>query len=153
MDTDQTTRIEIDLSRLDQSWVDGHGDTFSISPNQRNKLNVSGGSLAPGYGAVPPMPAITWPNSSPSWTFSDLSITSPPQAKIELRGEDADIEINGESVVSMLRDIRDRLNILQVSEEMEAEWDELRTLREQYEAKLTECRKKSRAWAALKQAG
>jgi len=151
MDTDQTTRIEIDLSRLDQSWVDGHGDTFSISPNQRNKLNVSGGSLAPGYGAVSPMPAITWPNSSPSWTFSDLSITSPPQAKIELRGEDADIEINGESVVGMLRDIRDRLNILRVSEEMEQEWDELRILREEYEAKLTECREKSRAWQALQQ--
>ena len=53
-------------------------------------------------------------------------------------------------MVSMLRDIRDRLAILQVSEEMEAEWDELRELREQYEAKLTECREKSRAWQALK---
>ena len=153
MDAGKEKLIEIDLSTLDQSWVDGHGDTFSISPNQRNMLNVSGGSLAPGYGAVPPMPAITWPNSSPSWTFSDLSITSPPQAKIELRGEDADIEINGESVVGMLRDIRERLNILQVSAEMEAEWDELRALREQYEAKLAECREKSRAWAALRQAG
>ena len=151
MDTDQTSKIEIDLSDLDRTWVDGHGDTFSISPNQRNTPNVSGGSLAPGYGAVPPMPAITWPNSSPSWTFSDLSITSPPQAKIELRGEDADIEINGESVVGMLREIRDRLNILQGSEEMEKEWDDLRELREQYETKLAECQEKSRAWNALKQ--
>jgi len=153
MDTDQTSKVKIDLSKLDQSWVDGQGDAFSIPSDQWNTLNVSGGSLAPGYGAVPPVPAITWPNSSPSWTFSDLSITSPPQAKIELRGEDADIEINGDSVVGMLREIRDRLNILQVSEEMEAEWDDLRELREQYEAKLAECREKSRAWAALKQAG
>ena len=153
MDTDQTSKVEIDLSNLDQSWVDGHGDAFSISSNQWNTLNISGGTLAPGYGPVPPMPAITWPNNSPSWTFSDLSITSPPQAKIQLQGDDADIEINGESVVGMLREIRDRLNILQVSEEMEQEWDELRMLREQYEAKLTECKEKSRIWKALQHQG
>jgi hypothetical protein len=151
MDTDQTKSISIDYNKL---AVDGHGDAFSIPSDQRNKLNVSGGSLAPGYGAVPPVStAITWPNTSPSWTFTDLSITSPSQAKIELQGDEADIEINGESVVGMLREIRDRLNILQVSAEMEAEWDDLRALREQYESKLAECREKSRAWAALKQAG
>ena len=134
MDSEQNNSIEIDLSTLlaDKSvWVDGHSDAYTINTS----------------------PAYTWPNTSPSWTFSDLSITSPPQTKIELRGDDADIEINGESVVGMLREIRDRLNILQVSEEMEREWDELRALREQYETKLTECREKSRTWAALKQAG
>ena len=50
----------------------------------------------------------------------------------------------------MLKEIRDRLNILQVSEEMEKEWDELRELREQYEAKLAECREKSQMWSTLK---
>ena len=137
MDTDKEDLIQIDPNKLPQShWaIDGHGDAYH--------------SLDPLYGPVTSGPAITWPNGSPSWTFSDLSITSPPQAKISLQGEDADIEINGESVVGMLKDIRDRLNILQVSEEMEAEWDELRALREQYEAKLAECQEKSRAWKAL----
>ena len=114
------------------TWVDGHGDAYTIT--------ASNGTYA-------------WPNTSPSWSFSDLSITSPPSGKLQLQGDDADIEINGESVVGMLKEIRDRLNILQVSEEMEAEWDDLRALREQYEAKLTECREKSQAWKALKQAG
>jgi hypothetical protein len=99
------------------------------------------------------MPTLTWPNTSPTYSFGDLNITTPSSGRISLTGADADIEINGESVVSMLRDIRDRLNIMQVSKEMEAEWAELRILREQYEAKLVECREKSRAWAALKQAG
>jgi len=156
MDSDQTSRIEIDLSDVNQSCsVDGHGDTFSISPGQWDDIYLSTGdpgSLAPGYGAVPPA-TMTWPNTSPTYTWSDLSITQSPSAKITLTGDDADIEINGESVVGMLKEIRDRLNILQVSKEMEAEWDELRILREQYEAKLAECREKSRAWAALKQAG
>ena len=141
MDTDQTKAISIDYSKL---AVDGHGDVFSIFPNNADAglyISTATNSTYPG------------PNVSPSWIFSDLSIASPPQGKISLQGNNADIEINGESVVGMLREIRDRLNILQVSEEMEQEWDELRALREQYETKLAECREKSRAWAALKQAG
>jgi hypothetical protein len=151
MDSEQNVRVEIDLTDLS---VDGHGDTFSISPGQWDTLNISGGTLAPGYGAVPPLStAITWPNTAPSYTWSDLTVQQQNSGKVSLRGEDADIEINGESVVSMLREIRDRLNILQVSAEMEQEWDELRALREQYEVKLAECREKSRAWNALKQQG
>jgi len=155
MDSDQTSHIEIDLSDVNPHWaVDGHGDAFQISPGWNDTINISGGTLAPGYGAVPPTSTtLIWPNTSPTYSFSDLSITQTPSAKITLTGDDADIEINGDSVVGMLREIRDRLNILQVSEEMEQEWDELRILREQYEAKLAECRDKSRAWAALKQAG
>ena len=71
--------------------------------------------------------------------------------RLTLTGDDADIEINGESVMSVLKEIRDRLGIIQVSEAMEAEWDELKQLREQYEAKLAECREKSSAWEVLKQ--
>ena len=85
----------------------------------------------------------------PIWSDSINTLSAKPSAKISLNGDDADIEINGESMVGMLREIRDRLNIIQVSETMEAEWDELRALREQYEAKLAECREKSRAWTTL----
>jgi hypothetical protein len=143
MDSDETANVN-------QNWaVDGHGDAFVISPIWNDTINISGGTLAPGYGAVPPA-TIIWPNNSPTYSFSDLSITQTPSAKITLTGDDADIEINGESVVSMLKEIRDRLNILQVSAEMEQEWDELRALREQYEAKLAECREKSAMWETLK---
>jgi hypothetical protein len=147
MDSDETVNVN-------QSWtVDGHGDAFVISPIWNDTINISPGTSAPGYGAVPPT-TMTWPNTAaPTYTFSDLSITQSPQTKITLTGDDADIEINGESVVGMLKEIRDRLNILQVSADMEAEWDELRVLREQYEAKLAECREKSRAWQTLQQKG
>ncbi len=147
MDSDQTANVNPDWA------VDGHGDAFVISPIWNDTINISGGSLAPGYGAVPPA-TITWPNTSPSYSYNDITMGSfNPSNKISINGPDADIEINGESVVSMLKEIRDRLNILQVSKEMESEWDELRVLREQYETKLAECREKSRAWAALKQQG
>jgi len=76
-----------------------------------------------------------------------------PDAKISLRGEDADIDINGVSLMATIKEIGDRLNMLCPDPEMEKEWDQLRELREQYEAKLQECREKSRAWKALQQSG
>ena len=99
---------------------------------------------------------ISSPNGTGSVPYQipssiDTILASPyARPKIRLEGPDADIEINGESVVGMLRDIRDRLAILQVSEEMEQEWDELRELRQRYEAKLAECREKSLAWKQIK---
>jgi hypothetical protein len=72
---------------------------------------------------------------------------------ISLRGDDADIDVNGVSLMETLKDIQDRLNMLCPSPDMEAEWDDLRAIREQYEAKLKECQEKSRAWKALQQNG
>jgi len=156
MDTDKEDLIEIDLSKVNQDWsVDGHGDSFVISSGTlTDTFNMGSGSytlpdISTGLG---PIPIYTSPNTSPSYSWNDITMGSfNPSNKISINGPDADIEINGESVVSVLREIRDRLNILQVSKEMEQEWDELRTLREQYEAKLTECREKSKMWATLKQ--
>ena len=157
MDPAQSHQLDLDL---DSGLYLDH-ITINLNDAGLNYGGAIGGDrlvLDPAVFAANSDPAITvnsgWNgNIAPSWTWQDLSITSPPQAKISLKGDDADIEINGESVVGMLKDIRDRLNILQVSEEMESEWDELRDLREQYEAKLAECREKSRAWKALQQAG
>lgn len=90
----------------------------------------------------------TVPNVFP-WT-TDLTINNvKPSGTISLKGEDADININGESLMTMIRGIQDRLNILCPDPEMEGEWEELRELRKQYDAKLAECREKSRMWKTL----
>ena len=127
-------------------------------PTQQLSLDFSDQncvSYDPAYGAVPSVSVLTtgdidWSsiNLDDTLTISHLDKSG---GKLSLQGDDADIEINGESVVGMLKEIRDRLRIIQVSESMEAEWNELRELREQYEAKLAECREKSKAWEALKQ--
>ena len=51
MDSDQTTKIEIDLSDVNQDWtVDGHGDAFVISPKWNDIL------LGDGRAAFQPAP-------------------------------------------------------------------------------------------------
>ena len=75
---------------------------------------------------------------------------NPASAKIKLEGPEADIEINGESFGGMLKDIRDRLNLLQPNPEMEKEWDQLRELGEQYRALEAKLREQGEMWARLK---
>jgi hypothetical protein len=147
MDSNQTDQITLDFDdeiTIDLTDLNNNYSASGMYTWDSTLTNTMSSSIT-----ISP----TYPNVSPSWTFSDLSITSPPSGRITLTGDDADIEINGESVVGILKEIRDRLSIIQVSDEMEKEWDELRNLREQYEAKLAECREKSRAWNALKQQG
>jgi len=97
----------------------------------------------------------TYTGTAPTITLSDdwANGWAQPSGKMSLKGQDADIDINGVSLMDTLKGIQDRLNMLCPDPEMEAEWDQLREIREQYEAKLQECREKSRAWKALKQQG
>ena len=99
-----------------------------------------------------PTPIITIDNSNGfNWSADTITLGElNPSAKITLTGENADIEVNGESLMSMIRGIQDCLNILRPDPRMESEWDELREIREQYEKKLAECREKSQMWETLK---
>ena len=71
-------------------------------------------------------------------------------AKIQLNGPDADIEINGESLKDMLKNIEQRLNILKPDASLEKEWDELRALGEQYRALEKHILEKQATWDKLK---
>ena len=131
--------ITLDLSNWDQ-------------PNAANEISIS--DFDSMITTITPTPVLTITiGDSTSWNWNADTITMSeiqPTAKLSLDGEDADIEINGESLLTMIRGIQDRLNILTPDRELEQEWQELRDLREQYEAKLAECREKSTAWKALK---
>jgi hypothetical protein len=67
-----------------------------------------------------------------------------------LEGEDADIEINGRSLMGILDGIEQRLGLLKTHEAMESEWEELRAIGDQYRAKLAEIESKVRMWETLK---
>ena len=149
---EQISSLEENQLSLDLNFPSGSMD-FSYDPGAYPGLGV--GAAASGTYTLDTLDLsgnIDWNTLGSNVTLGPVwsdTFNTKPSGKITLNGDDADIEINGESMVGMLREIRDRLNIIQVSETMEAEWDELRALREQYEAKLAECREKSRAWTAL----
>lgn len=95
--------------------------------------------------------------SGTNWAFSNMNDTISigsgliqPANTIQINGEGADIVINGESVMETLRVIQDRLNMLRPNPELEAEWDQLRELGEQYRRLEAELKEKSQMWATLK---
>ena len=71
--------------------------------------------------------------------------------KLILNGPDADIDIGGISLKHTLAHIQQRLNLLQPNPELEAEWNQLQVLGEQYRALEAELLKKQRTWNTIKQ--
>ena len=96
---------------------------------------------------------ITVPWSGTSTTSNTISIDSswnkPASAKIQLNGPEADIEINGESLVDMLKTIEQRLNILQPNEALESEWAELKALGDAYRKLEADIEAKMKTWEAI----
>jgi hypothetical protein len=78
------------------------------------------------------------------WSPTGLS------GKIRLDGKDADIEVNGESLIGMIRKIEERLNILHPNDELEAEWEELRELGKRYRELEQHIKDKQATWDRLK---
>jgi hypothetical protein len=90
------------------------------------------------------------------WTSSGAGVNYNPtwsngiSPKIRLDGPEADIEINGESMIGMLRAIERRLNILCPNESLESEWEDLRALGNQYRALEQHILAKQATWDKLK---
>ena len=87
-----------------------------------------------------------------TWSMDDYTIGNgvKQSATISLKGEDADIDINGVSLMETLRGIQERLAILEPNPGLEAEWDELRALGEQYRALEQQIKDKMATWDRLK---
>jgi len=121
------------------------------------------------YGAVYSSPVTFGPNVSGlyGYTYTTNTTTSPwvvsnggtgssptmainPSTSIEIKGEDADIKINGKSMVTWMEAVEERLNILTPNPELEKDWDDLRRLGERYRALERKCQEKAQMWAALK---
>lgn len=96
--------------------------------------------------------ALDWSNISISsgWTTTSPSTIS-QSGTMELRGENADIKINGRSLMDAIDALEQRLNILVPNPELEAEWNELRELGERYRELEKRCKEKGEMWKKLKQ--
>lgn len=124
-------------------------DLNSISLTSTNAINV--GAVGTGMPhSIGTGTSINWPNTI--WTTNTTAspVTMNQAGKISLQGDDADIEINGQSLMKMLQSLQHRLGWLQPNAQLEAEWDELRALGERYRELEKICEEKSKAWQCLK---
>ena len=83
-------------------------------------------------------------------TIVVLSAQDGKKFKMVMKGEKADIEINGKSMTAWMEKVEQRLNILYPNPDMEKDWDDLRRLGERYKKLEKKCQEKSKMWEALK---
>ena len=121
----------------------GNVPTYTINANGTSASGSGGYTLG----------TTTW--SPNTWTTTDTFTFAPNpvvinnEGKISLQGKNADIDINGVSLMATLKRIEERINLLTVNTELEAEWDELRELGDQYRALEQRIKDKMETWNRL----
>lgn len=129
------TTDTIDLSMLSNTVIGSpYTVTTGLNPNA-----YSGGFTA-GTG---------WTGAGTNTTpwMTQGSVSAP---KIQLNGEGADIEVNGWSLVSAVKQIEERLAIMQPNPKLESEWEELKQLGDQYRKLEQHILDKQATWDKLK---
>jgi hypothetical protein len=145
---------KIDLSNItilngDTISLPSAADTITWSSNSLwSNTTITGGGYTVNNVAVNPG---TYPytigagagiNTSP-WATTTSS-------KIKLDGADADIEINGISLLKTMQEIQNRLNLLQPNTTLEKEWEELYALGKKYRELEQQIKDKQATWDRLK---
>ena len=127
-------------------------DSYTADTYTVDLMNISstGDTWDPYYGAVPPVTITNLNGPSTTWTLSDSWQNSPPSGKITLDGDNADIEINGRSLMQILDGLEQRLGMLRCREDLEADWSELKALGDQYRAMVKSIEEKTQMWTTLK---
>jgi hypothetical protein len=160
----------IDLSNTTvQADINWGTDTITLSSPTSSMLDS-------GYGAIPSI-SITggvsgaqlthtgqnaiWTTSGTGYTIGTTTNTNPytimgagttvsQGGTISLKGEKADIDINGKSLTTWMEKVEERLNIMTPNPELEKEWDDLRKLGERYRKLEKKCKEKAEVWKKLK---
>ena len=147
---DLVDRLTASVSADNQTYTIGSGLTYS------NTTVL--GSAYPNVSLSSPTTVISSlsPNATVSGGFTLGTATAPwftqnaASTKITLDGPDADIVVNGSSLVDAINSIRDRLNCLQINPELEKEWNELRDLGDQYRKLEKQILDKQATWDRLR---
>ena len=85
-----------------------------------------------------------------TYRINDPAAVISASGKMALKGDGADIDINGKSLKDWMERVEERLNILTPNPELEKEWDDLRRLGERYRKLEKKCKEKAEVWKKLK---
>jgi hypothetical protein len=148
---------KLDLSDITIGGYESE-DTITLSSYPWSNTTIAGGGYTVSNASVTATSypyTVTGSNTAPLTIGAGTGISYPNWSnsispKIRLDGDGADIEVNGASLLGMIKKIEERLNILHPNEKMEAEWDQLRELGEQYRALEAKLKEQGEMWAKLK---
>jgi hypothetical protein len=87
-----------------------------------------------------------WTNTS--WSTAPVTISQ--KATIDLKGDDADVVINGVSLSKTLSGIQERLGLLEMNPALENEFDELRAAANHYRELEKRFKEQKQVWETLK---
>lgn len=123
----------IDLTTIDLTDLDLNNSTMSIigqGNGYYNPYSPTNGSSPYTYNVSSPYTTqwSTVPNTT--YTYNNSGIT--PSSKLEITGENADIVINGMSLLTLLKTFEKRLSILQPKTELLEKYEALQQAYEHY---------------------
>lgn len=112
-----------------------------------------GGTSHPSYGAVPNVViggGISWSQSAVGGVYNNHAMAVNQGGRVSLKGDNADIDINGKSLVQWMQGMEERMNWMQPNVDLEKEWDDLKKLGDRYRKLEQKCREKAEMWKKLK---
>ena len=132
-----------DTITLSPSWNTTTGTTTTVDlSNALPNITISNG----GYN----FSNTTIGSNTGVFSVAGANWNNSASGQINLDGKNADIKINGKSLIDTLTALEERLNILTPNPKLEAEWDELRELGERYRELEKQCKEKAAMWEKLK---
>ena len=117
----------------DTHWTNYTNDTYTINANSSSPWTI---------GSATGISGATYNSNN----LTDLS----PSGKISIKGENADLDINGVSLKDFMARVEQRLAILTPDSRLEAEWEELRVLGDRYRELEKEINAKMKTFDILK---
>ena len=141
--TDTISAQGYDYQTLDLSDITVSSPAYTMSPMTVSMPTITINSIS---GANVGYSNTMWTTGLSGTSAADLN----QSGMLSLKGANADIDINGKSLMKTLEALEDRLNMLTPNPEMEEEWDQLRELGERYRELEQQCREKTQMWNKLK---
>ena len=129
LNIDGSNAIDISMAS-DTHWTNYTNDTYTINANSSNPWAIGSATGA---------------------TYTSTNLTDLTSAgKLSIKGENADLDINGVSLKDFMARVEQRLAILTPDTRLEAEWEELRVLGDQYRKLEKEINAKMKTFDILK---
>jgi hypothetical protein len=119
-------------------------DTITVDMSSINPNWLTGASGSNAY---------TYTGTSTNYAWNIASNTTSIENTLQVKGDSefgGDITVRGRSLTEFMDSVEQRLNILRPNPALEAEWDQLRELGEQYRELEQQLTEKARMWAVLK---